>query len=207
MSKRNAGICTSAAAVLALGCGMVDIFAPAAPAPTATHTHTSTITAAATLTPAETRKPKPTHTSTPSDTPVPVEVEPYNSGTDNGYHTLKSLSDDNKSPYEVFLHSDEPAVIQFGWCSVSTSKLNEELSHISWNIVADSREIPMSRFHSYTMKAGSYYCRYYAGIVRSWSPGEHRIVITRTLDTEISSARGVFPPGEQVDIYIVKVTA
>jgi hypothetical protein len=211
--NRKAGICASTIAVLALGCGIGEFFAPATqtPMPTATRTHThtpthtSTITPTPTSTPTETRTPKPTHTSTPAYTPFPLVVEPYNPDKDYGCPSLRNLSDDTSSPYDVFLHSDEPALINFGWCAIGADLLYQELPHISWTVAVDSRGVSLSRFYSFNKKVTYYYCRYYWGVIRTWSPGEHSIIVTRTLDTEIQHPSIIYPPGDYIDIFNIQV--
>ncbi|MBI3760533.1 MAG: serine/threonine protein kinase [Chloroflexi bacterium] len=165
-------------------------------------------------------------TSTPNPpteapaTPVPptseasVEVVALPQGSSATYlynvvqPPLSDMSGPTATTYKAVISSQDELDIGPTWCAKDAATLDDNWNKTSFIVELDGRTIDLS-----TVRLGDYSgetCRGYFALARGWTPGEHRLVVTRTFSDQVNDGWCAYGAGdyvEEVDITVLSPAA
>ncbi len=148
----------------------------------------------------------------PTQIPGAMSVQPYNPTTGN-YQTLQNLAPNwqasttpGTSTWPVRVSATTPVGIFMGWCAIDQNTLNSNYQNLTWTAKIDGVAVPAT-----SMFNGSYSdptqgeCQSYSGLIKSWTPGNHTIIVILHFDQEINDGWNSYPAGDYTDVYQVTV--
>jgi hypothetical protein len=141
--------------------------------PTTTRTHAAV--------PTNTRAPTQTRTTRPDLTPTPpFLVRRYDEDIDSNAENPRTLIDydellsPGKSTGKGEVAWNTPIRVTTGWCTTEKSILNQNIQHISYQLIIDGYTIDLDKLDEYTIEESNSVCFYIDGILVGWSKGKHR---------------------------------
>jgi len=151
-------------------------------------------------------------TVTPGLSNGPLGIEPFDPSTSN-YPSLADLTPnwtDSTKPgsqnYSLTVSSREPVTIMMGWCTATSTILQENFQHINWSLTVDYQPVEVQKLFLWNDQESDRICKTYVGLVRQWTGSQHKIITTMTITQKINDGWNDYLPGDYTDVYSVTVS-
>ena len=164
---------------------------------------------APTMAPLATQFPAPTESIILPDTLV---VEPFYPGDpfDHSLFDLVPLYEWSPEPgvydWDVMVSAYDSVVFEQGWCTGSEEILAQNFEHLEFIFTADGEELDLDSLYMYEFTDEGRYCRSYLGIIQSWPPGDHLLIIEMIVDEPINDGWEDYVAGQYIDQFIIYAT-
>jgi len=168
--------------------------------------------------------PKPNWTETQAAWIKPAEMPILASAKEAGdawdielYHFLNYSAMSRSSPipdvklpgvtyiYELNHVKSEPLFLFNRWCAINQIILEENLSHIQFEVTINEVIVPLSIFVVRSSIRDERACRLFFVLVKHWPPGVHHLESRITFSQPTDDGWNVHPTGTYIDKYIVIV--
>jgi hypothetical protein len=164
------------------------------------------------MNPATTAPTRFSATLAPPVTNGPLVVVAFDP-TDTSYPTLADLApgwEDSTIPatrsYSLTVSQNTPITIYLGWCTTTSTLLQDNIQHMSWSLVVDDLPVNLDGLFLWNDQESDRICRSSVGLIRQWTDSQHKIVTTMTISQKINDGWDDYPPGNYVEVYEVTVT-
>lgn len=151
----------------------------------------------------------PTVTFAPSN--GPLVVEPFDPSSSN-YPSLADLvpnwteaTQPRTQNWSLTVPSSQPVLLLLGWCTTTTTILQENDQHITWNLTVDYQPIDVKRLYVWNSQTSNLICKTSVGLIRHWTGTQHTIIMTMTVKQKINDGLNDYPSGDYTDVYNVTV--
>ena len=132
---------------------------------------------------------------------VEVVSLPEGASATNLFTILQPPSSDVNTPgtsaYSAIISSQDGLDVGPYWCAMDAATLEDNWSKTSYAMEVDGRPIDVAALRLGTFSDDT--CRGYFALARGWSPGQHRIVITRTFSSDVFDGWCTYGAGNYVD--------
>lgn len=166
--------------------------------------------------PGSTATPQPPQRITPPSAPTQASteilIEPYQPQIIDQYPTLQNLVPNWESSsvpgtrtWNVELAADQSTLFFQGWCTTTSTILNENYNHIQYLAEVDGKSVSVESLYRLDSLSEEQACRDYIGLIRVWPAGQHIIMTTMRLNSQINDGWSDYPAGDYVEIYNVTV--
>jgi hypothetical protein len=109
--------------------------------------------------------------------------------------------------YTVQLPSGEPRLWFFGWCATSSSILQQNLEHMTFEVSVDDTPVPLEQFevidHAESGQGQTLECRTFVSVISDWPDGETTLRARYTFDEKLNDGMEDYGPGTQLMEYTV----
>ena len=152
-------------------------------------------------------------TVTPSASIGPLGIAPFDPSTGN-YPSLAELApswNDATKPgtqnLSITVPSRQQVTVLLGWCTTTSSLLQENYKHITWSLTIDYQPVDVQKLFVWNDQQADRICKTYVGLIRQWSGSQqHKIITTLTITQKINDGWNDYLPGDYTDVYTVTVT-
>jgi len=151
-------------------------------------------------------------TVTPGASNGSLVVEPFDPSS-SSYPALAELdpnwTDATKPGTQnltVTVSSRQPVTIMLGWCTTTSTILQENFQHINWSLTVDYQPVEVQKLFLWNDQESDRICKTYVGLVRQWTGSQHKIITTMTITQKINDGWNDYLPGDYTDVYSVTVS-